>query len=71
MAENFAFGEEQLLKLAEEWEALPEVVRTELNLSDYTAKPYNYGDLQQFLNDQMSTKNLSSEDYFNMLADNL
>lgn len=26
--------------------------------------------MQKFLNDQMSQKNLTSEDYFNMLADN-
>ena len=44
--EAFAFGEEQLLKLAEEWEALPELVQKELNLSDYAAQPYKYGDLQ-------------------------
>lgn len=43
--EAFAFGEEQLLKLAEEWESMPERVQEELNLTDYIARPYDYGDL--------------------------
>ena len=46
-----AFGEEQILKLTEEWEALPNIVKNELNLTDYTARPYAYGDLQEFVND--------------------
>lgn len=70
MYDALAFGEEQLLKLTEEWEALPNIVKNELNLTDYQARPYAYGDLQKFVNDQMN-QNMTSEDYFNLVATNL